>query len=900
MSSILSTVPLYLLANPLALNRWLDEAGTVDRYGKYPDWELCAYAAFNQRDGSRPDHVFEKRWEKFEKEVSYQKIEHSFELMEAIRLVAEGYLEIVNGRLYVKNECESRDDELKLGAGEKDGEYGKSSHFDRWQNIRARMTTWPLKLYMLHHHHRPADFFLSHPLEPMVADFIRSEGLNETHLHLNGYLYPEEEWLADLYNVPAFLSQESFNYRKDDILKAHYANVNPLLTPHIVANRLKLARCIRDTILLLEDWYAAGCPMRKIPEWSDSSEGDKRNEVSQWWHEQLIADTLQQICRYALNPEFFVAQPHIAAVSPTLEERRHQEMKMWMSAFIMLEQGSDFAYKRQLQHFLHLYLLLENEHIYLNAHTERRKGFAAFDVANDHTKIAVGSEAYYRQTFYRLLLTAEAKGHNYVEVRVTPGALKRNHEMYLRAYEYACRKWEKEQKDWLRMKRELPPQHICRPRLVIVAHLIKKKPKKLPEKSLLIPPLFAAERKEHMATASELAETARHMMEQHRVPVAIDAANSELNQAPEVFAPAYRLFERESNISHKTYHCGEDFLHLISGIRAVYEAITFLNLRNGNRIGHGIAIGIHPKNWVKSMPATVWVSQREWLLNMIFVWKLLHEINPAAAEKAEREAVRVAGLIFASDTSEVVVAETQYHSIHALSHFFEMRQFEPTYVMRWLDKQLPLSSYEEEEGKLLDEKKKEFSVVSAILYKVWNIAPKCRRAQENLIEVKADFLTVPELIQLQQQVQKLIAVRDVVVETLPVSNLRIGQIRRIQSHHVLRWLQVDGYKVEGDSIMNICMGSDDPGVFATDLKNEYYHLYMCLRNANVPAHQAIEYLRRVNNAGRIYAFSKLPDMKPSSFCLSSLLNNIPPRLSLSERLSRYMEHLEQEGSRPQD
>lgn len=893
MSSILSTVPLYMLANPLALNRWLDGAGTL------PDWTLWAYAAYNQRDGSRPDHVFEKRWEKFEKEVSYQKKEHSFELMAAIRRVAEGYLEIVNGRLYVKNECEIGDDELQRGIREKERAYGKSSHFDRWQNIRARMTTWPLKLYMLHLHHRPADFFLSHPLEPMVADFIRSEGLNETHLHLNGCLYPEEEWLADLYNVSSFLEQEVRAFKKAR-LKAHYANVNPLLTPHIVANRLKLACCLRDAILLLEEWYAAGCPMRPNPEWSAESAANSQKGERQWWHEQLIYDTFLQIRRYAINPEFFAAPPHIAAVSPTIGERRLQEMKMWMSAFRILEPGCDFSYKQQLQHFLHLYLLLENEHIYLNAHTERRKGFAAFDVANDHTRIAVGNEAYYEHTFYRLLLAAEAKGHNYIEVRVTPAALKRNHEMYLRAYEHACRMWEKAQKDWQRMKGELPPQHICRPRLVIVAHLIKKEPKKLPEKSLLVPPLFEAERKEHMATAFELAKTARHLMEQHRVPVAIDAANSELNQAPDVFAPAYRLFERESGISHKTYHCGEDFLHLISGIRAVYEAVSFLNLRNGNRIGHGIAIGIHPKEWVDSMPAKLLINKREWLLNVIFVWKLLHEINPAAAEKAEREAMRVAGLIFASDKKEIVIAETQYHSIHALSNFFEMRQFEPAYVMRWYGEHLPLSSYEEEEHKLLLEKKNEYSLVSTFLYIVWNIAPKCRRAQDELIEVKADFLTVPELIQLQQQVQKLIAVRDVVVETLPVSNLRIGQISRIQSHHVLRWLQVDGYKVDGDSIMNICMGSDDPGVFATDLKNEYYHLYMCLRNANVPAHQAIEHLRRVNDAGRVYAFSKLPDMNPTPFKLRSLLNNIPPRLSFSERLTRYMEHKEQEGAEPQD
>lgn len=869
MSSILSTVPLYILANPLALNRWLDEAGKGD---KYPDWELCAYAAFTQRDGSRPDHVFEKRWEKFRSVVSYQEQEHTLDLMETFRRVAEGYLEIVNGRLYVKNESETPAEELSETEAYEVPTYTKSSHFDRWQNIRARMTTWPLKLYMLHRHRCPDDYFIAHPLEPMVADYIRREGLNETHLHLNGCLYPEEEWLSELYNVSAFLEKEIKDFRTES-LKKHYAMVNPRLTPLLVANRLKLARVLRDAILFIET-------------------------TSYAMVDEAFRRAADAVRRYALMPELFTAEAWAVSVPQNLQERKRQEMRMWMQAFDLLKRSSDFPYKKRFQRLLHLYLLLQNEHIYLNCHTERRKGFAAFDVANNHTKIAVGNSAYYRHTFYNLLKTAEANGHNYIEVRVTPGALKRNHEMYLRAYEYACRKWEKEQKDGLRMQGVLPPQSFRRPQLVFVAHMIKKEPSKFPEGALLLPPLFEAERKEHMAEAAELAKTARHLMEQHRVSVGIDAANSELNQSPEVFAPAYRLFERESNISHKTYHCGEDFLHLISGVRAVYEAITFLNLRNGNRIGHGIAIGIHPKDWLKSMPATVWVSQREWLLNMIFAWKLLREINPAAAAKAELEAVRVAGLIFATGKQVVTSSNLQYNSIHTLGHFFEMRQFEPTYVYRWIERRLSLSSYEASERELLEEKQSHFGIIPAWLYWVWNIGTNVRKEQEELIEVKADFLTMAELVQLQQQVQKLVAVRDVVIETLPVSNLRIGQICRIQSHHVLRWLQVEGHKVDGDSVMNICMGSDDPGIFATDLKNEYYHLYMCLRNANVPAHQAIEYLRRVNDNGRAYAFSKLPDMKPTPFRLTSLLNNTPPRLSLSEQLARFMEHLEQEGGDP--
>lgn len=885
MSSILSTVPLYLLSNSLALNRLLDEAARTE------NWKLWAYAAFTQRDSSRPDHVFMQRWAKFsETGVSKGLRDETIDLLESIRLVAEGYLEISNGRLYVKNQSDEPEEDRVSSADESEEEYAKSAHFDRWQNIRARMTTWPLKLYMLHTHHCPSDFFLSHPQEPMVADFIRREGLNETHLHLNGCIYPELEWLKDLYDIRSYL-EESTKKWHDARFQEHYLRANPRLTPQLAANRMKLAAVLRDAILRLEDWYDRGYPCRE--------EERKENDEKLYWHEQLIQDTFLVIRRYSLNPLFFPATPHGAAVPGKLYERKKQEMQMWMRAFSMLEKNSMFHYKHQFQLFLHLYLLLQNEHIELNYHTEQRKGFEAFSVANDHPKQAVGDDEYYARTFYNLLKSAEARGHNFIEVRVTPGGLRDKHEMYLRAYDRACRRWVEDQRREMRMQGELPPQRIPRPQLVLVAHMIKNPPKPSPSKNkLLLSPLFDNERKKHMEEAYELAEVARHLMTQHRVPVGIDAANSELNQAPDVFAPAYRLFERESGVSHKTYHCGEDFLHLISGVRAVHEAVTFLNLRNGNRIGHAIAIGIHPKEWIKSMPAKLIISKRDWLLDMIFVWKLLHEHNPAAAKKAESEALRMAGLIFAADARAVAVAELQYNSIHNLANFFEMRQFEPDYVSKWLDGELPISHAQDEERKLLEEKKKQFGIIPAVLYLCWNYFSRCRHAQEDLIEVKTDFLTEAELLELQQRVQQLIAARDVVIETLPVSNVRISQYRRMQDHHVLRWLKVGKYKQENDADMNICMGSDDPGIFATDLKNEYYHLYMCLRNAGVAAHEALEKLRRVNNAGRQFAFSKLPDMKPTPFRLISLLNDTPRPLPLWERVERYSKHREQEGGDP--
>lgn len=58
------------------------------------------------------------------------------------------------------------------------------------------------------------------------------------------------------------------------------------------------------------------------------------------------------------------------------------------------------------------------------------------------------------------------------------------------------------------------------------------------------------------------------------------------------------------------------------------------------------------------------------------------------------------------------------------------------------------------------------------------------------------------------------------------------------------------------------MGSDDPGIFVTDIKNEYYLLHSMLLQAQCSPEQAIEHIRRLNETGRIYSFTTIPLSSP--------------------------------------
>lgn len=834
--SILSTLPLHLLCNSTALERILQH------FGQKPEWELWSYASFLKHDSLRPGHVFVHRWEAFEHGGGCRP-NQEINLIKALDCICEGYLELRHGRLYVKNDSETDGEPAILQPATPEAHH--TSTFGRWQNIRARISTLPIKLRMLHRVGRPMEFFLAHPYSSHMNEFINTDGLNETHLHINGYQYPEESWLDDLFNIDSFLERELPDFKRP-ATKRLYASVNPLLTPNILANRLKIAQLLRDTIIRLLD-----------------EQETEENTIKR------ITNANLHLRQYALSPRFFTLEKSYTYPPRALHHRLREEMEMWHRAFIKLE-SPNFKHKTALEHYLHLYLLIENEYLQLNRHNEHRKGFDAFAEFSDHRRRTVGTKRYYEETFLRLLKASRAHAGNSIEVRLTPSALLRKKKLIIEAYKTACHCLLREREQIAIQRGYDTTTSGSFPELILVAHFIKKRFRTpaTPAEHLLTP-LYGRERALYLKEAAGLARGIAHLVGHQRIPVGIDAANSELKLPPEVFAPAFRLFEQRTAIGHKTYHCGEDFLHLLNGIRAVYEAVTFLHMRKGNRIGHGTALGILPTLWLKSMPAILLMPRREWLLNLIFAWMLLYDNDNETAAILEKEALRMADLIFGEN-------ESQHHSIHVLESLFHARQFDPRDIHRHMYGAIPITRQQQTVHSDIECFTKKHGKTALKLYWLWSTDSGCRSRQDEAEEISTDFLSESILLKLQQKVQHILSGRDIVIETLPVSNLRISQYKDIQQHHILRWLKAGEYAQPGDADLLICVGSDDPGIFVSDIKNEYYHLYTMLRTAGLTATEAIEKLRHINKIGRTYSFRDLPDTMVGKAFPRSPQATIPP------------------------
>lgn len=346
-----------------------------------------------------------------------------------------------------------------------------------------------------------------------------------------------------------------------------------------------------------------------------------------------------------------------------------------------------------------------------------------------------------------------------------------------------------------------------------------------------------------------------------------DAAGNELKQPPEVFAPAFRFLSLRTHLHYKTYHCGEDFHHLLSGIRSIYEAVTFLDLGKGNRIGHATAIGILPEKWLNSMPSKIVLPRWEWFLNLIFIQRFLR--NSTIVHKVETSLYKEAHVLF-DGIPHIEI------SLHALDTLFDARKLSSRYLS---NSSLICTEYGEKEKELCDQFRKEYGEVGLRLYELWRNDPDVRKRQNDLIEVDADFLDKEHLLQMQQTIQGLLSEKGIAVEALLTSNLRISQYEDVGQHHILRWLKVGKHSLPGDANLNICLGSDDPGIFVTDIKNEYYHLFNILKNETHSAVSAMEHIRRIHNTSRIYSFSTLPGRQPDSELqenLSSLFRSLPP------------------------
>ncbi len=363
-------------------------------------------------------------------------------------------------------------------------------------------------------------------------------------------------------------------------------------------------------------------------------------------------------------------------------------------------------------------------------------------------------------------------------------------------------------------------------------------------------------RKEIKQQAQAIAQVHSGMNELGQQIAGIDAASSEADSRPEVFAQAYRflknyrdhgkydrLTERELNPLRATFHAGEDFFDLVDGLRAIDEAIKFCNLGEGDRIGHALALGVNPKGYYHSKSRTIMLP-KQWHLDNI-AW-LLSRINKY---RLNQFATLAGYLRWEFQTLFTEIYESFQSAIHNIKDNYDMGITPELYYEAWkLRGDNP--DYYNEYGKCKLENHITFWDSSGInhsyprdgvkrkttkinlLYHHYHFNPKVKRIGNEIkrVEIKHDYIQL--VTEIQKCFQLEIAQLHLGIETNPSSNVLIGTFKRYDKHPIINFfnlgLETDPEKIQTCPQLFVSINTDDQGVFNTYLENEYALMALAL------------------------------------------------------------------------
>ena len=886
-----STIPAYILANENLLF-WMLQAKLTDSMlptnSRQKDLlKTFAYLDFHRWNSTRPDHVFRHRWQCFQRNYLQQdtpdchgrKInildkgnQYCSVVLAAFKCLADEYLSYRNNELHIK-----------------------LSHFGWWQNMLSRVSSLPIQAYGRWQLEREWNHQLPdtgchatlYPYDEGVENYVARNGLNDSHVHINLCAYAEECWLYALHNTQKEweLQQAQFDASSDS--EELYREIHVDLTPAVMYRHMQTAKRLR---YLLTSYANGTDVVENEPGFTiapDHPEQSPDNRI----------DALTKLVRLSVLPPEKWEDKHISASRGMPHPQAvignepffdvHSEIK-WMKLIIEKQSKDPNLY---IERAFHLYILLVNEYMTLCVQRDNCYGFKQFQKYSDLSMSLIASTTYYERVFERMHGDKINSQTNYVEIRIAPKRdyngtydritrILRGYLGYVQSHQNGAKKDFPENNDLNTILTTLDetlkqvPSDIRLVRPAIVIHLIKWP---WNQKRDTTQSRYGDQRKRYADNLADLRTLLDSHMQLRKWVRGIDGAADEMDTPPDTFAAAYRYARRELNLPHATYHAGEDFYHLVSGIRVVCEAVDILDLRSGDRIGHATALGVDPALWIKTMPNQVTPTRGEWLLDLLFAWNLLQGVreNQDLVQRLNRDIREHGYMIF----------QRSHLSPYILTRLFDLRK---------LDSRTLLSTYSAAIDKVRNSRKGATSHsaigISDIVHNIknhpdpiqpseyekqlvyqafcqettevmellvnWHSCPETWKESERRIEVPTDYFTLNELTLLQQLAMTKLVNKGIVVETMPSSNLRIGQYKEMGQHHSLRWLGVNSPQ-EGKAPLQIVLGTDDPGVFATDIKAEFYHLFASLLKRGLNRQQALEKLIHMDEAGNRYAFRTL-------------------------------------------
>lgn len=344
----------------------------------------------------------------------------------------------------------------------------------------------------------------------------------------------------------------------------------------------------------------------------------------------------------------------------------------------------------------------------------------------------------------------------------------------------------------------------------------------------------------------------RYAKEASRV-YGIDACSPEIGCRPEVFAQAFRYLKGEQNFTdgrfpekrrprlRTTYHVGEDFLDIVDGMRAIDEAIFFLNMTHGDRLGHALALGISPREWYQFKEYRVLCPKQDMLDNTVWIYQKVRKYNirgDAFLLKMQRRFAHLFQDIYLrNNRSEESCDIDFYYDAWKLrgdnpEHYYTVHGNGDGHTRQHSFSALDLYA---ENIKYPELEKIRRQPKCTGLYHRYHYDEEVKRNGQVIVEYKIEQEMIQVVEQIQYYMQRELLDRGIAIETNPSSNYLIGTFRAYEKHPILNWynkgLTNDREELEKCPQLDVLINTDDQAVFGTSLENEFALMAVALEKA---------------------------------------------------------------------
>lgn len=317
--------------------------------------------------------------------------------------------------------------------------------------------------------------------------------------------------------------------------------------------------------------------------------------------------------------------------------------------------------------------------------------------------------------------------------------------------------------------------------------------------------------------------------------VGVDAANSEVYCRPEVFAQAFRYLRHQTRFQvHRmplgmTYHVGEDFYDVASGLRAVDEVLKFLGFCANDRIGHGLVLGTDVCTYYEKRGFELRSTNIDLLDNAVWLYFQGRKLSGC-------EPVCHFLYNFAYQKFLEIYGEERFDIIDYYDSWL-LRGDAPELYLKdkkeWKSYSFSLDPwlrYVQNDNRYVNLARE--NLQACHLYVRYHYDRHVRQEGAKSIHfriphhIRKDFISLLE--QVQQHLLTKIERLHIAVECNPTSNYKIGEMERYDQHPILKFNNLGIKTPYPHHEIAVSINTDDSGIFATSVDREYALMALAL------------------------------------------------------------------------